>query len=171
MTTVTQFLNLDHKQLCLIIGRFVFSQLYLKLQWVANLLTDHLNQSHSPLHPLQFGFRTHHLTETYADVCEKCMLMEKLTSLLDRKACIDAVFLDLKKAFDSVNHHILLSRLTQFSFSDNLLLWFKSYLSSGTQYVTADSVKSSCIDSNIGVPQGSVLGPILFSLFISNLPT
>ena len=78
------------------------------------------------------------------------------------------VLLDYTAAFDTVNHSILLHRLEhRFGISGTVLCWLKSYLNDRSQYVKVDGFDSSSISLNCGVPQGSVLGPLLFTLYVS----
>ena len=105
----------------------------------------------------QFGFRKN--SNTSDAIIE---FLDYVYSSLDKKQSTIAVYLDFSKAFDTVNHEILMSKLHHNGIRRVKLSWFKSYLSNMKQYVSVKNSSSSKSNITLGVPQGSVLGPVLF---------
>uniref|UniRef100_A0AAX7V8P7 Reverse transcriptase domain-containing protein n=1 Tax=Astatotilapia calliptera TaxID=8154 RepID=A0AAX7V8P7_ASTCA len=95
--------------------------------------------------------------------------MEKITECMDNKRYALGVFLDLKKAFDTVNHEILLKKLEKYGFRGVVLEWLKSYVGNRQQYVQINEYKSNLMDIACGVPQGSVLGPKMFIMYLNDI--
>ena len=112
----------------------------------------------------QYGYRKNHSTE-YACV----ELVDKIMHDLDEGETPMCFFLDLSKAFDTLNHNILLAKLKYYGLDDNALMWFKSYLSDRSQFVEIDNTRSCTKPIKTGVPQGSILGPLLFIIYMNDI--
>ena len=95
--------------------------------------------------------------------------MEKLAKAIDQNEIVIELFLDFSKAFDTVNHSILLQKMNCYGIRGVALEWFNSYLSNRTQYVTYNYTESDKQTIKCGVPQGSILGPLLFLIYVNDL--
>uniref|UniRef100_A0A8C9VNC9 Reverse transcriptase domain-containing protein n=1 Tax=Scleropages formosus TaxID=113540 RepID=A0A8C9VNC9_SCLFO len=132
-------------------------------QAACDQLSDFLTRNHL-LDGYQSGFKVGHSTETALLAVSDALQAARAASL-----SLVLIFLDLSAASDTVNHRILLSSLNQLGIKCAALRWFESYLSARSYQVVWRSSRSSLLPLSAGVPQGSVLGPLLFSIYTSSL--
>ena len=130
---------------------------------IYNRLLNYIDK-HEILCNSQYRFRKQHST-TLALI----NMYDKISSSIDQRKCSVGVFLDLSKAFDTVNHDILLNKLDYYGIRGLSLDWFKSYLTNRSQFVEFNGASSSSKFISCGVPQGSIVGPLLFLLYINDL--
>ena len=112
----------------------------------------------------QYGFRKAHSTEL------ACLeLVDRIFEELDKGELPLAIFIDLSKAFDTLDHQILLAKLKYYGLHGTSLEWFNSYLTDRSQFVQIDNTNSQRKNIKTGVPQGSILGPLLFIIYMNDI--
>ena len=116
------------------------------------------------LYTSQYGFRKLHSTELAS-----LELVDRVRSDIDNGKMLLSIFLDLSKALDTLDHSILFRKLTHYGLSQTAIRWFSSYLVGRRQLVEFDGTWSTLVSISTGVPLGSILGPLLFIIYMNDI--
>ena len=134
-----------------------FSKIFEKIMY--SLLYKYLSDN-NVLYRKQFGFQEKHSTKHAI-----MQLVDQINCSFESLYTLD-IFIDLSKAFDTVDHKILITKLENYGVKETNLQWFKSYLENRKQFITCGNFSTSYINISCGVPQGSILGPLLFLVYV-----
>ena len=132
---------------------------------IVHIQTQEYLDTHQILYKYQSGFRARHSTDTCLS-----LLNDKILQGFDVGKLTGMILIDLQKAFDTIDHEILLMKLECLGFSKSSINWYKSYLENRKFLVNVENEYSNPGDLTCGVPQGSILGPLIFLMYVNDMP-